>query len=96
MQALGKPRPDSPKHDAGGCPSCPTRHLCAAAELEEDALSLSAACVRISMPMDKGEHLYWEGDRADRCFIVRSGVYKSSTVRSCGDEYTTGFYFPEI
>lgn len=53
-----------------------------------------AACMRTSTPMAKNEHLYWEGDAADRCFVVRSGVYKTTTVRSCGDEYTTGFYFP--
>ncbi len=53
-----------------------------------------AACMRTSAPMVKGEHLYWEGDAAERCYIVRSGVYKSTTVRSCGDEYITGFYFP--
>ena len=47
-----------------------------------------------SLPMAKGDHLYREGDLAECCFVVRSGVYKTSTVSISGDEYITGFYFP--
>lgn len=68
--------------------------MCLAAELVDDVLPLLVACMRTSAPLAKGEHLYFEGDVAERCYVVRSGVFKSSTVRSCGDEYTTGFFYP--
>lgn len=94
MHALNKPSESCPKQEAIGCSLCPTRHVCTAVELEADTLPLMEACMSTSMPMAKGEHLYWEGDEAERCFVVRSGMYKSSTVRSDGSEYITGFYFP--
>lgn len=93
MHARGKLSIVPLDHSPCGCSLCPTRRLCAAADLEEDVLPLLAACMRTSLPMAKGDHLYREGDPAESCFVVRSGVYKTSTVSSSGHEYITGFYF---
>ena len=94
MKALGELNKASAGHEARGCSLCPTRRLCLATEIVADVLPVLDACMRTSTPMAKGEHLYFEGDVAERCYVVRSGVFKTSTVRSCGDEYTTGFFFP--
>jgi CRP/FNR family transcriptional regulator len=50
--------------------------------------------MRVSDAMNRGDYLYREGDPADRCFVVRSGVYKTYTQNAVGDEYITGFYYP--
>jgi CRP/FNR family transcriptional regulator len=50
--------------------------------------------MRVSHAMGKGDYLYREGDAADRCFVVRSGVYETYTQNAVGDEYITGFYYP--
>jgi CRP/FNR family transcriptional regulator, anaerobic regulatory protein len=76
------------------CEDCPTRRLCLAAGLEQDALRELSACVRPSQAMHKGDFLYRSGDPARDCFVVRSGSYKTFTLTATGDEYVTGFYFP--
>lgn len=76
------------------CQDCPTRRLCLAAGLEDDALEELSACVRPSQPMRKGELLFRSGDPGGDCFVVRSGSYKTFTLTASGDEYVTGFYFP--
>jgi CRP/FNR family transcriptional regulator, anaerobic regulatory protein len=50
--------------------------------------------VRPSAPQHRGDYLYRAGDRADGCYVVRSGVYKSFAVHAGGEEYVTGFYYP--
>jgi CRP/FNR family transcriptional regulator, anaerobic regulatory protein len=76
------------------CEDCPTRRLCLAAGLEQDALRELSACMRPSQPMHKGDFLYRSGDAGGDCFVVRSGSYKTFTLTPTGDEYVTGFYFP--
>jgi CRP/FNR family transcriptional regulator len=72
---------------------CPTRHRCAADGLNENGLAVLSTCMRVSENMDRGDYLYREGDRADRCYVVRSGVFKTYTQNVMGDEYITGFYY---
>ena len=79
---------------ASGCSICPTRQRCPAQGLRAAALDMLSACIRVSEPMTRGDYLYREGDQADRCFVVRSGVYQTYTQNAIGDEYITGFYYP--
>ncbi len=44
--------------------------------------------------MQRGDFLYRAGDRADDCFVVRSGAYKTVVVSGDGQVHVTGFYFP--
>jgi len=76
------------------CKSCPTRTLCLASGLEGTALDSLADCVKPSAPLGKGRRLYREGNDADRCYVVRSGVFKTFTMTPAGDEYVTGFHYP--
>lgn len=78
----------------GQCATCPTRVYCLGAGLDVARLQLLGECMRPSPPLRRGEYLYRAGDRADGCYIVRSGVYKTYTVNSSGEEYVTGFYYP--
>ena len=76
------------------CALCPTRGRCVAADLDETALSRLGDCLTTTAPLSRGDHLYRVGDRADNCFLVRSGVFKTTRVTGYGDEYVTGFSFP--
>jgi CRP/FNR family transcriptional regulator len=85
---MTQPATDNP------CNSCPTRTLCLASGLGETALDSLAECVKPSAPLEKGRHLYREGNRADRCYVVRSGVFKTFAMTPAGEEYVTGFHYP--
>lgn len=77
-----------------GCALCPTKSLCVARELQQQALDTLSECVSTSQPLAKGEFLYRSNDLASAWFVVRSGVFKTVTVTPDGDEYVTGFYYP--
>jgi CRP/FNR family transcriptional regulator len=76
------------------CRHCPTRRLCLAADLEDDAIGMLSRCVLPSAPMNRGDMLYRAGDCASHCFVVRSGAYKTFVLSSDGEEHITGFHFP--
>jgi CRP/FNR family transcriptional regulator len=82
------------ENQLSGCRVCPARHRCPADGLTPDSLNVLSTCMRASDIMNRGDYLYREGDSADRCFVVRSGVYKTYTQNVVGDEYVTGFYYP--
>lgn len=77
-----------------GCAICPTRGLCAARDVPTSALDSLGECFSTTPPMNKGDYLYRANDRANAWFVIRSGVYKTITVTSDGEEYITGFYYP--
>jgi CRP/FNR family transcriptional regulator len=76
------------------CEACPTRAVCLASDVEGSALEALADCVRPGGTLHKGDFLYRAGDDADRCYVVRSGVFKTFTVTAAGDEYVVGFHYP--
>jgi CRP/FNR family transcriptional regulator len=79
---------------AHGCAICPTRVVCAARDLAGSALDTLADCVTTTHPMNRGDYLYRTDDPATSWYVVRSGVFKTMTVTSDGEEYVTGFYYP--
>jgi CRP/FNR family transcriptional regulator len=76
------------------CQDCPTRPLCLACDLDGSALDQLANCVRPGTPLHKGDFLYRAGDEGNRCYVVRSGVFKTFTLTPGGDEYVVGFHYP--
>lgn len=79
---------------AEGCAICPTRGLCAAQGLSTSSLAALTGAMITTAPMNRGDYLYRTNDRSDAWYVVRSGVYKTMTVTSDGEEYVTGFYYP--
>jgi CRP/FNR family transcriptional regulator len=77
-----------------GCAICPTRGLCAARDVPASALESFGNCLSTTPPMNKGDFLYRAEDPAEAWFVIRSGVYKTITVTTDGEEYITGFYYP--
>jgi len=87
------PALDSPSR-AQGCRVCPTRHVCTARDLNGSALDELSHCIETTRALKRNDHLFRAGDRADSCYVVRSGVFKTLMVSSSGDETVTGFHYP--
>ena len=65
-----------------------------AAEFKDRELGQIEALFEPSMPMYRGDYLYRAGDRTDYHYHVRSGMFKTYAINTCGDEYVTGFFLP--
>ncbi len=90
--------------------STPTRHCHATPNISCGKCRLSALCLPISLevedigrldqiiqqgrPLQKGDTVYYAGDKFTSVFAVRSGSVKTLTNTSDGREQITGFYLP--
>jgi CRP/FNR family transcriptional regulator len=77
-----------------GCAVCPARKLCGARDLDSEGLEQLSECVATSRPMNRGETLYRAGERSNGWYVVRSGVFRTTTITADGSEYVTGFHYP--
>ena len=76
------------------CRECPTRGYCLTNEVLETQLPIVESVFLMSAPLTRGDHLYHAGELADSHFHMRSGVAKTYSINSAGDEFVTGFYLP--
>jgi len=76
------------------CGNCRLGSLCLPLALESRDVDRLDDIVRRGKPLQKGEHLYREGERFDSVYAVRSGAIKAYRVTDDGREQVTGFYFP--
>lgn len=76
------------------CGNCRLGSLCLPIALEDDDIVKLDEIVQRSRPMQKGEHLYREGDDFTSVYAVRSGAIKAYRLTGDGQEQVTGFYFP--
>lgn len=84
----------SDAHSRSRCVACPTRHVCLTADLATEELSRLNGVLIPSTPVSKQKHVYYAGADATRYFQVRSGVFKTYSVNTSGEELVTGFYYP--
>jgi CRP/FNR family transcriptional regulator len=77
-----------------GCSVCPTRSACTARNLDEHLLHQLTGCIDTSPVLQRKDYLYRLGDDGERCYVVRSGVFKTMTLTASGEEYVTGFHYP--
>jgi CRP/FNR family transcriptional regulator len=78
----------------GGCRLCPTRRVCAGRSLNDEQLERLSDHFLTSRVLERGEHLFRASDAADGCYVVRSGVFKTTALSAGGNETVTGFYYP--
>ena len=76
------------------CGNCRLSSLCLPLALETDDIQQLDDIVQRSKPLQKGQHLYREGDEFQSVFAVRSGTLKAYRTTDDGREQITGFYFP--
>ncbi len=76
------------------CSNCRLNSICLPLALESDDVEQLDNIIQRSKPLQKGEHLYREGDEFQSVYAVRSGTLKAYKTTDDGREQVTGFYFP--
>jgi CRP/FNR family transcriptional regulator len=76
------------------CGNCRLNSICLPLALENDDIQQLDDIIQRSKPLQKGQHLYREGDNFQSVFAVRSGSLKAYKTTDDGREQVTGFYFP--
>lgn len=78
------------------CMDCPRRQRCLGGQLVEGLSPAQAQAVGVTRAvLDKGDHLYRIGDRADFLYAVRGGALKTYVVSPEGEEEIRGFQLAE-
>jgi len=87
--------PKSCTHDYQvSCGNCRLSSICLPLALESDDIQQLDDIIQRSKPLQKGQHLYREGDDFQSVYAVRSGTLKAYKTTDDGREQVTGFYFP--
>jgi CRP/FNR family transcriptional regulator, anaerobic regulatory protein len=76
------------------CGNCRLSSICLPLALESDDIQQLDDIIQRSKPLQKGQHLYREGDDFQSVYAVRSGALKAYKTTDDGREQVTGFYFP--
>jgi CRP/FNR family transcriptional regulator len=76
------------------CSNCRLGTICLPLALETDAIEQLDEIIQRGRPLQKGDHLYREGDDFKSVYAIRSGSLKAYRTTDDGREQVTGFYFP--
>ena len=76
------------------CNNCQLVSLCLPFALEAGQIDELDSIIQRSKPLQKGQHLYREGDHFQSIYAVRAGTVKAYRTTDDGREQVTGFYFP--
>jgi CRP/FNR family transcriptional regulator len=76
------------------CSNCRLASICLPLALETEDIGQLDDIIQRGKPLQKGEHLYREGDDFHSVYVVRSGTLKAYRNTDDGREQVTGFYFP--
>lgn len=75
------------------CHRCKLRNLCTVNTLSASELKKFSDVTIHDEKWDRGEHLFFPGDRLRFIYIVHSGSFKVYIANAKGDTQITGFYF---
>lgn len=76
------------------CTNCRLATICLPIALESQDIDKLDQIIQRGRPLQKGEHVYREGDPFTAVYAVRSGTLKAYRITDDGKEQITGFYFP--
>lgn len=76
------------------CSSCRLATICLPIALEASDIDKLDKIIQRGRPLQKGEHIYREGDPFTSVYAVRAGALKAYSLTDDGKEQVTGFYFP--
>jgi CRP/FNR family transcriptional regulator len=76
------------------CRSCSLRDLCLPVGMRPEDVQRLESIVHVRGPMDRGTHLFREGDRFEAIYAVRSGALKTYHIDADGREHVLGFHLP--
>lgn len=74
------------------CRSCSVRELCLPFGLEASEVAELEELVDRRGPLDRGQHLFRAGQECRALYAIRSGLVKTFTLTSEGEEQVTGFF----
>lgn len=97
-QASSKDSSQAPlacSHDFSiNCRDCRLNSICLPFTLETSDIDQLDRIIQRGRPLQKGGHLYRQGDDFASVYAVRSGALKAYRMTDDGREQVTGFYFP--
>lgn len=76
------------------CRACSLRDLCLPVGLSTDDVQKLESIVNVRGPLERGTHLFREGDRFQALYAVRTGALKTYSIDSEGREHVLGFHLP--
>lgn len=74
------------------CKNCSLHPLCLPLALSNDDMDALDAIIKRGRPVQKGEHLFYQGDEFKSIYAVRTGTVKTYTLTNEGEEQITGFH----
>lgn len=98
LKRSGKPTEQAPlacSHDYSvNCRDCRLNRICLPFSLENSDIDELDRIIQRGRPLQKGAHLYRQGDEFGEVYAVRSGALKAYRMTDDGREQVTGFYLP--
>lgn len=76
------------------CRTCSLVELCLPMGLTSDDIQQLESIVKVKGPLEKGAHLFREGDSFQAIFAVRTGALKTYSLDADGREHVLGFHLP--
>lgn len=74
------------------CKNCSLHPLCLPLALSIEDMDSLDAIIKRGRPVQKGEHLFYQGDEFNSIYAVRTGTIKTYTLTNEGEEQITGFH----
>ncbi|MFT5484967.1 MAG: CRP/FNR family transcriptional regulator [Halieaceae bacterium] len=94
MSSLASTLEHCPHDYQVSCSDCRLAKICLPLALETDDVDRLDKIIQRGRPLQKGDHLYRDGEKFSAVYAVRSGCLKSFHITDDGREQVTGFYFP--
>lgn len=76
------------------CRNCSLKELCLPLGLGTDDVQRLEQIVQVRGPLERGGHLFREGDAFQSLYAVRNGALKTYSVDADGREHVLGFHLP--
>ncbi len=76
------------------CRNCSLSTLCLPLGLNPEDVDRLDSIVKRNRPLQRGDHLFRSGEHFRQLYIVKTGVVKTYTQSSDGDEQVVGFHLP--
>ena len=76
------------------CQQCGLNELCIPHSLSDAEMDELDGNVRRGKPLQRGQHLFDEGQKFSALYAVRSGAVKAFSIDDNGEEQVIGFFLP--
>lgn len=74
------------------CKNCSLHPLCLPLALTVEDMDTLDTIIKRGRPVQKGEHLFYQGEEFTSVYAVRTGTVKTYTLTNDGEEQITGFH----